>query len=81
MDNINKFAGSVSTEDFINGLLGAAGVESLGDVWERLQDCNHCPFVKQCNAIGEYFDNQDKNPSCGHIISFMLGELKEEDIK
>lgn len=79
--DINTFVGSVSIEDFINGLLLTRGVDTLGDVWEKLLDCNHCKFAEQCKAIGDYFDMQNKNPTCGQIIDFLLGDIKEEDIK
>jgi hypothetical protein len=81
MENIKKFAGSVSTEDFINGLFMMPEVNTLGDIWEKFADCRYCQFVEQCQAIGDYFDTQDKNPSCGQILDFLTGELKEEDIK
>lgn len=43
---MEKLIGSVSNEDFILGLLSARGVETSGDIWEQLMDCNHCKFVK-----------------------------------
>jgi hypothetical protein len=78
---MEKLLGSVSQDDFVLGLLLARGVETLGDVWEKCIDCNHCKFVKQCKAVGDAFADQDKNPSCGQIIDLLLGELKVEDIK
>ncbi len=81
MDKIKKFEGSISQDDFVLGLLLARGVESSGDLWEKVMDCNHCKFVKQCKAVGDAFADQDKNPSCGQIIDLLLGEIKVEDIK
>lgn len=81
MDTIKNFVGSVSIEDFINGLLLARGVESLGDLWERHITCNQCPFVKQCRIIGDLLGDQDKIPTCGQIIDLLLGDIKVEDIK
>ena len=81
MDKIKNLVGSVTIEDFVNGLLLARSVDTLGDVWERILDCNHCKFAKQCKAVGDAFDEQDKNPACGQIIDLLLGEIKVEDIK
>lgn len=79
--DIKKFEGVVSTDDFVNGLLLASGVETLGDVWEKLLDCNRCKFAKQCKEIGDACAEQDKNPACGEIIDLLLGDLKAENIK
>lgn len=81
MDTIKNFVGSITIEDFINGLLLARGVETLGDIWEKHIDCNHCKFAKQCKAIGDTFADQDKNPACGQIVDLLLGDIKVEDIK
>jgi hypothetical protein len=81
MDKIRKLEGSVSQDDFILGLLQARGVETLGDIWEKHIDCNHCKFAKQCKAIGDAFADQDKNPACGQIVDLLLGDIKVEDIK
>lgn len=81
MDEIKKLEGSVSIEDFMRGLLLARDVETLGDVWEQGMDCNHCIFVKQCKAIGDHFDAEGKNPTCGQIVDILLGDLKAEAIK
>ena len=78
--DMSNFVGSVTIEDFVNGLLLARGVETLGDVWEKVMDCNHCRFVKQCKVIGEHFEDQDNNPTCGKIIDLLLGDIKVEDI-
>ena len=48
MDKIKKLVGSVTQDDFVLGLLLARGVESSGDIWEKVIDCNHCKFAKQC---------------------------------
>jgi hypothetical protein len=78
---MEKLIGSVSIEDFVRGLLLLRDVETLGDVWERCMDCNHCKFVKQCKVIGDHFAEQDKNPTCGQIVDLLLGDIKVEDIR
>jgi hypothetical protein len=77
---MEELIGSVSNEDFILGLLSARGVETSGDVWETLMDCNHCKFTKQCQELGGIMEQQGKNPRCGQIVDMLLGELKPEDI-
>lgn len=79
--DIKKFEGSVSTDEFVNALLLARGVESLGNVWEKLIGCNHCKFAKQCKEISDACAELDKNPACGEIIDLLLGDLKAENIK
>ena len=81
MDNINTLVGSVTQEDFVLGLLLARDVKTSGDIWEKVIDCNHCKFVKQCNIIGDHLGDQDKFATCGQIIDLLLGEIKVEDIK
>lgn len=78
---MEKLIGSITTEDFINSLLLARGVESLGDLWEHHITCNQCPFVKQCKTIGDLLGDQDKIPTCGQIIDLLLGDINVEDIK
>lgn len=77
---MEELIGSVSNEDFILGLLSARGVETSGDIWEKLMDCNHCKFTKQCQKLGGIMEQQGKNPRCGQIVDMLLGELKPEDI-
>ena len=79
MNQINKLVGSVSQDDFILGLLLARDVETSGDIWEKLIDCNHCKFAKQCAEICSAMEAQDKNPTCGQVINLLLGEIQVED--
>lgn len=77
---MEKLIGSVSQDDFILGLLSARGVETSGDIWEKLMDCNHCKFVKQCKQLGDAMEQLNKHPRCGQIVDMLLGEIKPEDI-
>jgi hypothetical protein len=77
---MEKLIGSVSVDDFVNGLLLARGVETSGDIWEKLIDCNHCLFKAQCQKIGDAMEQLNKYPTCGQIVEMLLGELKPEDI-
>ena len=81
MDKIQKLVGSISQDDFILGLLLARDVNSSGDIWEKVIDCNHCKFAKQCEEICTSLDNYNKNPKCRDVINLLLGEIKVEDIK
>ena len=81
MDKIRKFEGSVSQDDFILGLLQARGVETSGDIWEKVIDCNHCKFAKQCAEICSTLDNHGKNPTCRDVINILLGEIKVEETR
>ena len=77
---MEKLIGSVSQEEFIRGLLLASADNSLGDMWEKCADCNHCMFIEKCHALCETLDEQNKNPTCGQVINLLLGDLKPEDI-
>ena len=81
MDKIKKLVGSVSQDDFVLGLLSARDVETSGDIWEKVVDCNHCKFAKQCTELCSILDDQNKNPTCREVINLLLGEIKVEDIK
>ena len=81
MDKIKKLVGSVTQDDFVLGLLLARDVNSSGDIWEKVIDCNHCKFVKQCEELCSVLDDQGKNPKCRDVINLLLGEIKVEDIK
>lgn len=77
---MKKLIGSVSQDEFVRGLLLARGVETSGDIWEKLMDCNHCMFVKQCTELGDAMEQWNKHPRCGQIVDLLLGELKPEDL-
>ena len=81
MDNVKKFEGSISQDDFVLGLLLARGVETSGDIWEKVIDCNHCKFAKQCAELCSTLEDFGKNPMCKDVINLLLGEIKVEDIK
>ena len=77
---MKKLIGSVSQDEFVSGLLLARGVETSGDIWEKLMDCNHCKFVKQCQQLGDAMELLNRHPRCGQIVDMLLGELEPEDL-
>ena len=79
--DIKKFEGSVSQGEFIQGLLLARGVETFGDIWEKMIDCSHCKFAKQCDAITEHYVGKYKNPRCGQIIDLLTGVVSAKDLE
>ena len=81
MYKIKKFEGSISQDDFVLGLLLARGVESSGDIWEKVIDCNHCKFAKQCEEVCSALEDIGKNPTCREVINLLLGEISVADIK
>ena len=81
MDKVKKFIGSVSQDDFVLGLLLARGVESSGDIWEKVIDCNHCKFSKQCAEICSTLDDLGKNPTCSDVINLLLGEIALDETR
>ena len=81
MDKIKKLVGSVTQDDFVLGLLLARGVESSGDIWEKVIDCNHCKFAKQCEELCSALDGIGKNPACRDVVNLLLGEIEVKDIR
>ena len=81
MDKIQKLVGSVGRDDFVLGLLLARDVNSSGDIWEKVIDCNHCRFAKQCEELCSALDDRGKNPACRDVINLLLGETKVEAIR
>lgn len=82
MDNIKKLEGSVSTEDFILGLVQESRTNTLGEIWEKCVNCCNCKFSKMCAEICSTLEDQEptKNPTCREVVSLLLGEIKLEDI-
>lgn len=81
MDNIKKLVGSISQDDFILGLLLARDVNTSGDIWEKVIDCNHCKFAKQCEEICSALDDFGKNPTCRDVINLLLGEIALDETR
>lgn len=75
---MEELIGSVNQDEFVRGLLLAHGVETSGDIWEKLIDCKYCSFAKQCQKLGDAMEQMNKNPRCGQIVDMLLGELKPE---
>ena len=83
IESIKKFEGSVSQQEFIQGLLLTKGDTTLGHIWEKVVNCTNCLFAKQCQNICGTLEEVDhtKNPTCRDVINILLGEIKVEDIK
>ena len=46
--DIKDYKGSISLEDFAEGLTAMPNKKTLGTVWEHTVDCNHCSFRGHC---------------------------------
>ena len=80
MENLKKFENSVSTDEFVRGLLLISKDNTLGAVWEKVINCNNCIFEKQCAQITSTLEDQDKYPTCQDVINILTGERTVEDI-
>ena len=79
--NIKDYEGSISLEDFAEGITAQPGRETLGAVWEHTIDCNHCCFHGQCRDIADRVsDEYNYNICCRQIIDFLIGDKSIEDI-
>lgn len=73
--DIKELKGTMTTSNFVEGLVDQKKAESLGEVWEDIVDCNHCPYTAQCKAISDYYEDQGINLYCGQVIDYLLGDL------
>ena len=83
MDNINKLVGSVSQQEFIQGLIQArVNTPTPGHIWEKCVHCPNCTFAEQCYTICKALENEnwEKNPTCRDVINLLLGKVRVEDI-
>ncbi len=67
---IKNLKGSVSLTDFIDDLCTGTQSETLGALWEDNVDCNHCKYRKQCEALGNEFEEI----TCSQVIDHLLGD-------
>lgn len=83
MNRIEKFEGSVPTEEFILGLLHASKTNHLGEIWEHFVVCPDCLFKEQCQAMTDIFEEMVPpiNPPCRDVINLLLGEISIKDLK
>jgi hypothetical protein len=74
--DIKKFEGSMSFDDFSNGIVSYGNCKTFGEVWEKCVTCNNCDHREACEAItDEYYGIK-----CHQVIDLLLGHKKLEDI-
>ena len=79
--NIKDYKGSISLEDFAEGITAQPDKSTLGTVWEHTIDCNHCCFHEQCrDIVDQVSDEYNYNIYCNQIIDFLIGDKSIEDI-
>jgi hypothetical protein len=69
--NIKNLKSSVSLTDFIDDLCTGSGETTLGALWEKNVDCNHCKYREQCHALGEEYDGI----TCDQVVDYLLGDF------
>ena len=75
--DIKKYEGSLSFDDFEEGLVSRGCCKSFGEVWEKCVTCNHCKHQVACDTLCNQLDS---NLSCSQVIDILLGQVKIEDI-
>ena len=81
MDKIKELEGSVSTEDFILGLLQVSKNNTLGEIWEKCISCPQCVFAPKCEKLCDAADDLGSPINrCSEVIRILLGETKFEDV-
>lgn len=71
-----ELAGSLSYDNFAEGLVACGKYESLGEVWEHCVACTRCEHREACTLlVTEY-----PRIRCCQVINFLLGVQKLEEI-
>jgi hypothetical protein len=68
--DIKNLKGSVSITDFVDDLCTGSSSETLGALWEKSVDCNHCKYVESCRAIADEYENIN----CRQVVDYLLGD-------
>ena len=77
--NIKDLKGSVSDQEFLESFLTHGNFKSIGEVWEKNIDCNHCVYKDQCQFISDQIqDMYDVSTYCRQIINYLLGDMPIE---
>ena len=80
--DIKNIKGSVSLDNFMEDLLSAVKVKTLGQLWEDHVSCNNCKYREICHELCEKLENErDINLYCSQVIDILTGELDPEDIE
>ena len=75
MENKN-LEGTLSFEDFTEGLVAYGNCKTFGEVWEKCVGCNNCQHKEICDKLtDEYYGIK-----CSQVIDILLGHKKLEDI-
>ena len=76
--DIKKLEGSLSWEDFDEGLVSYGNCKTFGEVWEKCVNCNHCNHKEACEKFNEEYYEYDFK--CSQFIDLLLGKKTLEDI-
>lgn len=74
--DIKKYEGSLSFDDFEEGLVARGCCKTFGEVWEKCVNCNHCKHQDACRALIE----ECSEIKCSEVIDILLGHKKLEDV-
>lgn len=74
--DIKNLKGSVSLTDFVDDLCTGSGEATLGALWEKNVDCNHCKYREQCHALGEEYEEI----TCDQVVDYLLGDFNLEKL-
>lgn len=74
--DIKKLEGSLSFEDFDEGLVSYGNCKTFGEVWEKCVNCNHCDHREACEQLADKYDGI----KCSQFIDLLLGQKTLEQI-
>lgn len=78
--DIKELKGTMSVENFVDGLNAQTPDKTLGEIWEDTVDCNHCTYREQCQAICAHYEDKGIHLYCNQVIDYLLGDLDIETI-
>ncbi len=73
---LKKLEGSLSFDDFTEGLVSNGNRKTFGEVWEKCVRCDSCWNKEACDKLTDrYYELK-----CGQVIDILLGHKKLEEV-
>lgn len=76
MKDFKKLEGSLSFDNWEEGLVSYGNCKSFGAVWEKCVTCNYCDHKEACDKFAEEYDGV----KCHQFIDLLLGQKTLEQV-
>ena len=74
--DIKKYEGTLSFNDFSEGLVTYGDCKTFGEVWKKVVGCRRCPYWDTCTEIMNAYEGI----KCDQVIDILLGHKKLDDV-